>query len=97
MEVKPNDLAKDNKDYNQIPSPIPRTILRKKTCETSQESKLPPRRSSTTGNLSIKKVVFADKCKKPLKQIFEVPYILYDDKESPNKKLKVKGCQCTIF
>jgi hypothetical protein len=97
MEVKQNDLTKDIKDFDQLSSPVPRTILRRKTCETSKYTKLPPRRSSTTGNLTIKKVVFADKCKKPLKQIFEVPYILYDEKESPNKKIKLKGCQCIIY
>ena len=97
MEIITNDLAKDIKDFPKVSTSVPRTILRRNTFETSLISKLPPRRSSTTGNLSMKKVVFADKCKKPLKQIFEVPYILYDDKESPNKKIKLKGCQCATF
>lgn len=97
MEIITNDFTKDLEDFPKVSSPMPRTILRRNTYETSLISKLPPRRSSTTGNLNMKKVVFADKCKKPLKQIFEVPYILYDEKDSPSKKIKLKGCQCTIF
>jgi hypothetical protein len=97
METTKTELSLDQLKSVLEKNLTPKTILRRNTFETVNTSRIPLKRSKTTGNLSLKKVVFADKCKKPLKEIFEVPYILYDEKESPRKKLKSKGCQCIIF